>query len=87
MRPNAARIDDCVVDNGLVWVTVLVEPHGDAALQDGGVEPVEAPGGGVLHEIAAPGDAGSVVRANARLLDSGALQPLPTPMETATPCQ
>ncbi|MGW8883605.1 Imm52 family immunity protein [Streptomyces sp. NPDC055749] len=38
---------------------------------------------GVLLDIAAPGDAATVLRANLRLREAGALQPLPRPMDRA----
>ncbi|OIJ85423.1 hypothetical protein [Streptomyces colonosanans] len=45
----------------------------------------ELPGGGVLLDVASPSDGvGAVVRANVRLRDAGALEPLPTPMDRST---
>ncbi|MFF1922379.1 hypothetical protein ACFVW8_17640 [Streptomyces sp. NPDC058221] len=42
------------------------------------------PGGGILLNIAAPGNTDDVLRANEQLREAGALQPLPHPMERAT---
>lgn len=39
LQAIAARIKDCVVAHDLVRITILVEPHSDAALRDRGVEP------------------------------------------------
>ncbi|WP_435286532.1 hypothetical protein [Streptomyces bacillaris] len=54
-----------------------------AALVPDGLEAVrqELPGGGELLSIAAPGDSAAVVRAYERLRESGALAPLPRPMD------
>src|SRR5690606_14348561 len=45
------------------------------------------PGGGLLLELADPGDTAEVVRAHRALKDAGALEPLPRPMDRPALCR
>ncbi|MET8325501.1 Imm52 family immunity protein [Streptomyces sp. NPDC005181] len=73
-----------VGEPGVGWVGYL--SPGRAALLPDGLTAArkELAGGGVLLDIAQPGDAGAVVRAYVQLRDAGALEPLPRPMDRAT---
>ncbi|HEY9367365.1 hypothetical protein [Streptomyces sp.] len=70
-----------VGDPGVGWIGYL--SPGRAALVPGDLKtvPRDLRDGGVLLEIASPGDTEAVVRAYVQLRDAGALQPLPRPMD------
>ncbi|MBK3571688.1 Imm52 family immunity protein [Streptomyces sp. MBT62] len=62
----------------------LSPARGELVPDDLTVPRAALPGGGLLLDIAPEGDVDTVVRAFERLRESGALQPLPRPMDRAT---
>ncbi|MEU6416237.1 Imm52 family immunity protein [Streptomyces spiralis] len=73
-----------VGDPGVGWACYLSPARAALLPEDLAVPHKEVRGGGVLLDIAPPGDTAPVVRAYERLRDAGALRPLPRPMDRAT---
>ncbi|MGW0080662.1 hypothetical protein [Streptomyces sp. NPDC003393] len=73
-----------VGDPGVGWAGYLSPARAALLPEDLAVPRKELRGGGVLLDIAPPGDTAPVVRAYERLRDAGALRPLPRPMDRAT---
>ncbi|MGX9883838.1 Imm52 family immunity protein [Streptomyces sp. NPDC002276] len=65
-------------------VGYLSPARGELVPDDLTVPRAALPGGGLLLDIATEGDVDTVVRAFERLRESGALRPLPRPMDRAT---
>lgn len=66
------------------WLTYLSPARAARVPDDLKAVRTQLPTGGVLLDIAAPGDHDALLAAHLRLRESGALQPLPTPMDRST---
>ncbi|MEU0601072.1 hypothetical protein ABZ484_22955 [Streptomyces sp. NPDC006393] len=73
-----------VGDPGVGWAGYLSPARAALLPEELAVPRKEVRGGGVLLDIAPPGDTAPVVRVHERLRDAGALRPLPRPMDRAT---